>query len=193
VLLSCPDGAVVGGAGLPQPLYQEFLSFDESLLHSRDARDDGIRDRLLLRDDLLPDASKIIPTPAAPLPDARDDTHAPHPTSPRRPPCFRLFSEVSFVESFVEGSGPSDRRDEAAPAMAAPAHHTGRSCGETGCVSVLVDDRRDEEPPWMIGEADATMPRPPSDDGAVHPCMDANAPKRKRSWKPRRLLVAIFR
>mmetsp|Transcript_7823 Transcript_7823/g.16283 ORF Transcript_7823/g.16283 Transcript_7823/m.16283 type:complete len:295 (+) Transcript_7823:365-1249(+) len=221
VLLSCPDGVVPAvGAGtdrVPRPPYQEFLSFDESLLHSLDARDDSILlEDILLEDDISLDASTIIPTLVAPLPDARDETYAPH-TPPRRPagprrngapsdatarsaalpppvavhrtPCFRLFSEASFVED----SGLSDCRDEAVPA--APAHHYGRSFVGASCVSVLVDDRRDEEPPWMIGEVDATaaLPRPLSDGRAVNPCMDAAAPKRKRSWKPRRLLVAIFK
>jgi len=236
VLLSCPDGALIDGAGterVPRPPYQEFLSFDESLLHSLDVRDDSkFDDHMHMRDDLLFDATKIIPTPFT---DVRDETHVPTtpprrltmtrrdgepdhdavdrrcrteectdatpagddrsvapPTLvvPRRPPCFRLFSEVSFVDG-------SECRDETAPATAAPAHHDGRSCMEASCVSVLFDDRRDEEPPWMTtGETDATHDGGPaearslSDDGAVRPCLNS---KRKRSWKPRRLLVAIFR
>ena len=116
-------------------------------------------------------------------------THA-TPT-PSRAPCFRLFSEVYFMEG-------SECHDEAVSTTAAPAHHDRRSCLAESGVSVLVGGRRNEDPQWRTGEANTThsgswvAAQSPSDKGAAPPCMDANAPKRKRSWKLRRILVGIF-
>ena len=74
VLLSCPDGAVVGCAGtmrVPRLPDQEFLSCDASFRYRVDAQDDS-----------------SMSTPVALPQDARDNTHAPHP-SPRRPALSR--------------------------------------------------------------------------------------------------------